>query len=216
MSDTKSGVASDYTDDFGFALVDVLDPLEVTRDGVHFELLADFPNPDATAAYDAGCLVIVDEDSLFLATNYRSKSYMYSKTQDTWRELPDKPPGGSWGDGHSCGIVDSFDGLGKDIVVTGAGGGQTEEVYMFNVDSETWREGDWLSPTVTNAYSVRYQDSFVLVGGVWDSVSSWYDTLLQYIPTENGTWVELPGKLKVAREPAAAIVVDRSIFPPCP
>ena len=53
---------------------------------------------------------------------------------------------------------------------------------------------------------VRQEDSFLLVGE---------DTMLQY-DRGSGTFVELPGKLLVARINPLAIVVDRAIFPACP
>ena len=38
----------------------------MTSDGANFELLADYPNPDVPAL-DAGCLVALDDNNLFLA-----------------------------------------------------------------------------------------------------------------------------------------------------
>ena len=46
-------------------------PLEVTQDGMNFELLSnsDYPNPDVFYD-DSGCLVILDDKNLFLAGGF--------------------------------------------------------------------------------------------------------------------------------------------------
>ena len=64
------------------------------------------------------------------------------------------------------------------------------------------------------AYDIRLNDTFVMVGGrneMWGVPS---DKLRMYLP-ESGTFMELPGKMKIARYDATAILVERSIFPPC-
>ena len=40
------------------------------------------------------------------------------------------------------------------------------------------------------------------------------DTLIKYSP-QSGTFTELPNRMKLARDSATAILVDRSIFPSC-
>ena len=64
---------------------------------------------------------------------------------------------------------------------------------------------------IMGAYDIRMNDTFVMVGGIDNSFS---DKLRMYLP-ESGTFMELPGKMKTARWYATAILVDRSIFPPC-
>ena len=70
---------------------------------------------------------------------------------------------------------------------------------------------------ITDASDIRVDDTFVMVGG---SVSdeqgrSYYsDKMIKYLP-ESGTFMELPGKMKTPRYSTTAIVVERSIFPPC-
>jgi len=80
---------------------------------------------------------------------------------------------------------------------------------------------------------VRYNNSFVIVGGqvyecddeceeggyVFDKESN---ALYQYLP-DNGTFLELPGKMKYRGCPKGdplcgnlAMIVERSIFPACP
>ena len=61
MSGKKRGQAADYTDSLGLAMAYFDDPLEVTRDGVDFELLADYPNGDEVFGSDSGCLVVIDD-----------------------------------------------------------------------------------------------------------------------------------------------------------
>ena len=61
MSGKKRGQAADYTDSLGLAMAYFDAPLEVTRDGVDFELLADYPNGDEVFGSDSGCLVAIDD-----------------------------------------------------------------------------------------------------------------------------------------------------------
>ena len=65
-----------------------------------------------------------------------------------------------------------------------------------------------------SAYSVRYQDSFALVGGFDYDSGERLDTLLKYEP-QSDSWTELPGKMQVARRYPVAIAVDESLFPEC-
>ena len=66
---------------------------------------------------------------------------------------------------------------------------------------------------VMMAYDIRFNDTFVMVGGRDENhVPS--DKLRMYLP-KRGTFMELPGKMKIARYDATAILVERSIFPPC-
>ena len=66
---------------------------------------------------------------------------------------------------------------------------------------------------ISSAYDIRFNDTFVMVGG-WDEDGVLSDKLRMYLP-ESGTFMELPGKMKTARRDATAILVERSIFPPC-
>ena len=67
-----------------------------------------------------------------------------------------------------------------------------------------------------DSYSVRYGDSFILVGG-WNSDGGWaqQDTLLMYRPEDDEKWLELKGKLRKPRARHTAILVDKAIFPHC-
>ena len=60
-------------DSFGLAMAHEGDPLEVTRDGVTFELLpnSDYPNP-AVSNFDSGCMVILDDERLLLGIIHMS------------------------------------------------------------------------------------------------------------------------------------------------
>ena len=73
-------------DSFGLAMAHEGDPLEVTRDGVTFELLpnSDYPNP-AVSNFDSGCMVILDDESLFLGTIHKSSP---QKFQLFWSPSP--------------------------------------------------------------------------------------------------------------------------------
>ena len=71
---------------------------------------------------------------------------------------------------------------------------------------------------IYNAYDVRIDDTFVMVGGglLTDEYPFilFRDTLIKYSP-QSGTFTELPNKMKLPRQGATAILVDRSIFPSC-
>ena len=240
MKDYKYRVAADYTDTFGFALAHYGDPLEVTFDGDTFSQLATYPNEEIAYYEDSGCLVVVDANTLFLAGGFKDdvipgelspgsrNAYLYDREYDTWREVPSMNMGRYR---HSCGIIDSYGGSGKDIIVAG-GYPYRQSVEIFSLDTETWRKGilvhvatsEFLTKLVSSpgndlpydlerAYSVRWEDSFVLVGGYGNG--NYLDTLLKYEPMSD-TWLELPGKLNIARRELIAIVVDQTIFPECP
>ena len=83
--------------------------------------------------------------------------------------------------------------------------------YILTVDI---RSGNDLPFGMDSAYSVRYQDCFVLVGGFNYDNGERLDTLLKYEP-ESDNWIELPGKMLVGRRYPIAIAVDESLFPEC-
>ena len=215
MSGKKSEPASDYTASTGQVMAHWEGPTEMTLDGVSFERLAEYPNPDVTS-YDAGCLVVIDDNTFFLAggTSGSDRAFIYTRGNDSWREVESMI---APREGHSCGIIKSQIGTGKDIVVAG---GRTKanntvtpnrSVEIFSVDTETWRQGNDLPNMGANsadeAYSIRYEDTFILVGDVGNQ-----DTLLKYQP-ESDSWSELPDKLKLGRTEAVAILVNKEIFP---
>ena len=139
MSGIKYRHASDYTDSFGLAMAYYQDPLEVTQDGINFELLADCPNPDVTSSSDNGCLVILDDKNVFLAGGGygSSRAYIYNKDDNAWRAVSDMTEPRYW---HSCGLVQSSSGSGYDVVVVG--GSYTENsIEIFSIETETWRNG---------------------------------------------------------------------------
>ena len=105
MSGSKSYPASDYTDSFGLAMAYYQDPLEVTQDGINFELLADYPNTDGCFdGGDCGCLVILDDKNVFLAGGGYGSSgaYIYNKDANAWRAVSDMTEPRY---DHSCGLV---------------------------------------------------------------------------------------------------------------
>ena len=141
MSGSKYRHASDYTDSFGLAMAYYRDPLEVTQDGINFELLADYPNPDVTSvSYDNGCLVILDDKNLFLAGggySGSSRAYIYNKDDNAWRAVSDMTEPR---EDHSCGLVPSNSGSGYDVVVIG-GYGTEYSIETFSIETETWQNG---------------------------------------------------------------------------
>ena len=70
---------------------------------------------------------------------------------------------------------------------------------------------------IYSAYDIRVDNTFVMVGGSYYNdmdLDRYKDKLQKYVP-ESGTFMELPVKMKLAREDPVAILVDRSIFPAC-
>ena len=254
MSGYKAEHATDYTDSFGLAMAHIGNPLEVTQDGINFELLdnSDYPNPDVPAS-DNGCLIILDEKNLFLAGGYANgpdgnccagspKAYIYNKDANGWRTVSNMAEPREQ---HSCGLVPSTSGDGYEVVVVGGGGDETaretkKSIEIFSIKTETWRPGMYqdsmayfhkpcklknnltflgndMSFGILYAYDVHVDDTFVMVGGlVYEGAGSgeYSNVLIKYLP-ESGTFMELPGKMKLPRAYTTAILVERSIFPPC-
>ena len=151
MSGAKAGHAYDYTASYGLAMAHTADPLEVTQDGINFELLADYPNPDVVS-FDSGCLVILDDKNLFLAGGYTvdviadqgsPRAYIYNKDTNSWREV------GSMAEprqDHSCGLVPSSTGTGYEVIVVGGRGAEAvrevkQSVEIFSIETETFQPG---------------------------------------------------------------------------
>jgi len=210
MSGRMVGVASDYTDSFGLAMAHEGEPLHVTQDGITFESLASYPNPEVSwGAGDDGCVVILDDKNLFLAgggSRGSRKAYIYNKDSNAWRALSDMTHSRKY---HSCGLVKSDSG--DEVVVVG-GDGSPKSIEIFSISTETWRSGNEMPFGIMGAYDIRLNGTFVMGGGRENNVVS--DKLRLYLP-ESGTFMELPGKMKTRRWYATAILVDRSIFPPC-
>ena len=138
MSGSKTFHASDYTDSFGLAMAYYDDPLEVTQDGINFELLANsnYPNPDVDNG-ESGCLVILDDKNLFLAGggSKSSRAYIYNKDANVWREVSSMTEDRTF---HSCGLVRGNSG--NEVVVLG-GYTSSSLIEIFSIDTETWRSG---------------------------------------------------------------------------
>ena len=149
MSGIKEYHASDYTFSSGLVMAHEKNPTEVTMDGVFFEQLADYPNPDVTA-FDAGCLVVIDENTFFLAGGNpnSNRAFIYTKGNDSWREVHTMNTARN---DHSCGIVDSYIRVGKDIIVAGGtcesptgGSVSCGSVEIFSINDESWYQGNLL------------------------------------------------------------------------
>ena len=67
---------------------------------------------------------------------------------------------------------------------------------------------------MSDVTSVPYQDTFILVGGWWDTSSATYfNTMYMYQP-EAGSWEQV-GDIGIGRDDVIATTVKRSIFPEC-
>merc|ERR1712224_312198 len=161
-----SGTASDYTDSMGLVIAFQGTPLEVTRDGISFQELADYPNPEvSSASVDGGCLVVVDETNIFLAGGFppSNRTFMYNSDSNSWRELTNMAMKRFL---HSCGLIDRYNnGTGKEIIVAGGreinNAVSTTSVEIFSIDTEEWREGTMLPYTLSGAYRVNIEESFI-------------------------------------------------------
>ena len=159
MSGSKAYPASDYKASFGLAMAHCEDPLELTQDGIDFELHADYPNPDVVdnGYSDSGCLVILDEKNLFLAggTKGSGRAYIYNKDTNLWREVGSMIEPREY---HSCGLVPSNSESGYEVIVVGGTSGSQEYVEsteIFSIESETFRPG-----MCTLCHLINYEDKF--------------------------------------------------------
>ena len=131
-----------YPDAYGGT--DNTNRLEVTKDGINFEVLAEYPNPDV-GFVDSGCLVILDDKNLLLAGGFSidiytsARAYIYNKDTNEFREVGNmtKP---KWG--HSCGLVQADTESGYEVIIVG---GFPDEsvlgVEIFSIETETFRPG---------------------------------------------------------------------------
>ena len=150
MSTLKGKVRSGFSESWGLVMAQYGQPLEVSKNGADFELLAEYPNagvlPDPSGR-DSGCLVIIDDNQIFLAGGERQgmvnsdQAFMFNKESNSWRELQRMTVGRRY---HSCGMVANSDGTGKQVVVAG---GKIDRVYtdsveIFSLETESWRQGN--------------------------------------------------------------------------
>ena len=215
MAGAKYEHAADYINSFGLAMAGVTYPLEVTRDGgLSFVELAKYPESDLFLGGDSGCLVVIDDQTLFLAGGYQTYSgsdgaFLYDASSDSWTAMPSMRVGRKY---HSCGI----DSTKEEIVVAGGVNDAfpLSSVEIFTVATMSWRDGNSLPFALAGSYATRFGDTFVLTGGYTYFLSDLSDSLIMY-DTTSGTWVEMEGKLKTPRRSHVAIAVKKSIFPEC-
>ena len=122
--------------------------------------------------------------------------------------------------GMSCGTTEE-DGRVTDVVA--AGGGHSNTVFIYNLESGVWRSGkvfkfavasslhnkyfltgENLPMQINGGTSVPYQGSFLILGGYcYSCTDKYHDTVIRY--TENGEWETLPIRLATARQYHTAI-----------
>ena len=151
LSGRQYDSAYDFTNSSGLVTAHFGQPIEFTKNGIDFQQGAGYPDPDVTWQ-DSGCLVVLDEENIFLAGGWTctcseyydpnrttpcesERAFMYNRGNDSWRQLPDMQ---TRRNRHSCGLVQSPTGT-REIVV--AGGQHEHPMEIFSVDSETWRWG---------------------------------------------------------------------------
>ena len=148
LKEERFAYGYDYSDSWGLIMtggrdpnMSTLDSVEMTRDGFIFEIYQPMP---VTKAYH--CTAIVDDDRLIVAggetdEGITSSAYMYSKTEDSWTQLPDMVYGRVL---ISCRTIANQETGQLEVIVPG--GYNYNEYYrsdveIYNVQSESWRFG---------------------------------------------------------------------------
>ena len=68
---------------------------------------------------------------------------------------------------------------------------------------------------MSDVTSVPYQDTFILVGGWWDTApATYFNTMYMYQPNLGNGWRQL-GVIGTGRDDVIAMTVKRSMFPEC-
>ncbi len=101
----------------------------------------------------------------------------------------------------SCGLINSPDN-GREIVFAEYGASE-----IFSLRSLSWSEGPE-APFFHSAGTAQLDDSFVIVGG-WDG-TNYTDTLYAFDEVGYG-WVQLPQRLRTAREMPGVIALSADI-----
>ena len=70
-----------------------------------------------------------------------------------------------------------------------------------------------LSFRLSFADDIRVDDTFAMVGGIRGTAET-SDAIIKYLP-DSGEFTELPGRMKIPRYEATAILVNGSIFSSC-
>ena len=83
----------------------------------------------------------------------------------------------------------------------------TTNIYEF--ETGNFRSGPFFPRGVTDASSVQFGDTFLVVGGK-DANDEILDSIFEYDP-ENEEWIEREEKLTVARRDLAAVLVDDTV-----
>ena len=71
--------------------------------------------------------------------------------------------------------------------------------------------GNALPKPILYAATVEINDTFLLIGGLGEEEEA-YDTIYKY---DNGDWLEIPQKLRVARFYSTAILVQKDSLTIC-
>ena len=186
------------------------DAVTSTLDGDIFEDVPPLP-----AAKVEHCLVALGGGDLFvtggLSLEPSEKTYIFSSTSREWVEVADMPTGRYT---LMCGLIETG---GKQEVV--AAGGfyfqYFDVVEIYSVDDNSWRTGHPLPRNIYGAFTVPYQDSFLMVGGGSDTPSiGFLDTIYKY-EADTDSWVLLDQKLSRQLIWTMAMMVDADIFPSC-
>ena len=151
------------------------------------------------------CAVRVNETHLFVAGG--QDAFLLEWATATWTPLPPMRYSRS---SHACGVARNPT---KVVVV----GGDTypadaaDTVEIFDLRFEEWSLGPWLPDAfkLTDATTVAYGDSFILLGG-W-SASGASDKVYEFDPVNN-EWFLRPEELKIGRSNTVAFAVPESLI----
>ena len=167
------------------------------------------------------CVVKINSTTIMVIGGYHNdkrsnKTYILDITKNVWEE---GPPLKQERDCFSCGRIKSdMNSSGFSIIVAGGwtGTSRLTSTEVFDAANGTWRPGPELPLPLCCFPMVEDADGgVVVVGGEGtrgDGTVIWHDTIFRLPHAgQNGTWVELPQKLNIARARHVAFMVPNNL-----
>ena len=159
-----------------------------------FQGLANFVNLPAPRTLHN--IINIDEKNVMLLGNVEATNevFMFDLTTNLWTELP---PLLQARDQVQAGLVTKSDGQ-KEIIVAGGQLPSSSDSFIFNLETQEWREGPNLPYPLYSAASVPYGDTVLFVGGARGDFTNLTSTMMKY-DQENEAFVILDEKMANAR-----------------
>lgn len=133
---------------------------------------------------------------------YYNDVWAFDRNSKRWNQLPDMP---EYREIPQAGVVTYADGS-KHLVI--AGGRNDGTSTILNLDTMTYRPGPDI-PNVLELYyanSVPFGNTFLMVGGTEDGISSRLNTIYEF-DTTNENWIVRPETLKTGDWAMTAFMV---------